>query len=102
MIALGFKIAARDPDGAMRGAATSGESFGQRRFIRHRALVFFEPERDGAKVSALLRRQRGDRRRIEAGRKKNADWNIGDEVIANGLAQDRAKNFTVSDRKSVV
>src|SRR5439155_5018539 len=82
VITFSFEIAARYPDSAMSCAATFRELFRQRCLIRFGPFIFLKSESNGTENPPLLRSQSGDGGRIEPGRKKDADRNISDKMVA--------------------
>ena len=96
MVALGFKIGARDPDGLMVRAATFGELFGQRRFVGFlspciprnlRVTVRRFPPCSAASAAIVVESR--------PGREENADGDVGHEVVADGLLQSGAQKIGV-------
>ena len=60
---------------------------GQRGLVVERAAKFLEAESDGAEGGGAFGGQRRQRGAVQAGGEKDADGNVGDEVVADAVAK---------------
>ena len=75
------------------GAILPSDHAGQRRFVVVPVAEFFVSERDGMDVDVIathIAHHAEQRPGIDAGRKKYADRNVGDEMMAHAVEERRA------------
>src|SRR4029077_3555322 len=90
-----LEIAPRDPDRLVICLAGAGHHFSQAGFVLFAAAIFVQAESNGADVAMPFTDERGERRRIEAGRKKNADRDIGHEMMLRTITQGMVKDLAL-------